>query len=154
MTLATKMVIVEPTPYRPIFDEARRLIGAEHGEYEEGPCGIENKWGQGFPSYIGVTYGADAPLADDCDEADHDTGRCYPVDQWSIEVRIDTTYSYRGPHGGGCGALHAWIIRELGRWLSERGLTWYWHNEFDGTWHRGPGDLPILGDAETGRLID
>lgn len=153
MTLATKMIVVEPTPYRPIFDEARRLIGAENGLYDEGPNGIENRWGQGFPSWVGVGCGMDAPLTDDCDPEDHEGGGCgYPVKEWSIEVRLDTAYGYRGPHGGGCSALHAWIVRELGRWLTERGLTWYWWNEYDGTWHQGPADLPILGDADAGRL--
>lgn len=29
MTLATKLIVIEATPFRPIFDEARRLIGAD-----------------------------------------------------------------------------------------------------------------------------
>lgn len=153
MTLATRMIIVEPTPFRPIFDEARRLIGAEHGVCEEGPSGIENKWGQGFPSYVGVTYGGDAPLTDDCTPEDHEEGGCgYPVDQWSIEVRLDTAYSYRAENGADCDDLHAYIVHNLGRWLTARGLTWYWHHEYTGEWHPSSDPITILGDPERGRL--
>jgi hypothetical protein len=148
MTLATKMAIVEPTPYRPIFDEARRLIGAEHGAYEEGPNGIENAWGQGFPSWVGVTHGGDAPLTPEYDEEGRDGP---PVDEWSIEVHLDTTYGYRADNGAGCSDLHAYIVHELGRWLDERGLTWYWYREYSGTWHR-PDEIRLLGDPERGRL--
>lgn len=154
MTLATKMIIVEPTPFRPIFDEARRLIGAEHGIYEEGPNRIANKWGQGFPSYVGLSYGADAPLTDDCD--DHDSPeRCgYPVAHWSIEMRFDTAYGYRAENGAGCSDLHAWMVRELGRWLTDRGLTWYWYHEYLGEWHPSSDPITILGDPERGRLTN
>jgi hypothetical protein len=156
MTLATKMLIVEPTPYRPIFDEARRLIGAENGVYEEGPNGIENTWGQGFPSYVGVTHGGDAPLRPDPEYADDPDERRYypPVAEWSIEVRLDTTYAYRAENGAGCSDLHAWIIQQLGRWLSERGLTWYWYHEYNGEWHAADVPVTLLGDPERGRLSD
>lgn len=149
MTLATKMIIVEPTPFRPIFDEARRLIGAEHGLYDEGPSGIENKWGQGFPSYVGVTYGGDAPIRPDADD-----DRDYPVPAWSIEVWLDTSYGYRAQNGAGCSDLHAWIVQELGHWLSERGLTWYWYHEYSGEWHPSSDPITTLGDPERGRLSD
>lgn len=157
MTLATKMAIVEPTPYRPIFDEARRLIGAEHGEYEEGPNGIENKWGQGFPSWIGVVYGADAPLTPDDEyrddyESEEEWRSGYPpADAWSIEVHFDTAYGYEAPNGAHCSDLHAYIVHELGRWLTERGLTWFWYREYSGTWHQ-PEEIRLLGNPEKGRL--
>lgn len=150
MTLATKMVIVEPTPYRPIFDEARRLIGAEHGEYEEGPCGIENKWGQGFVSWIGVRHGGDAPMK----PYDDDDARDYPVPEWSIEVSFDTAYGYRAANGAGCSDLHAWLVQGVGRWLTDRGLTWYWFREYDGSWHPSSTPVTLLGDPERGRLND
>jgi hypothetical protein len=148
MTLATQILVVEPTPFRPIFDEARRLIGAENGVYEEGPTGIENRWGQGFPSYVGVRFGMDAPLTPDNDEDD------YPVDQWSIEVNFDTTYGYQADNGAGCSDLHAYLVQQLGRWLTERGLTWYWLHEYSGEWHPSSDPITILGDPERGRLPD
>jgi hypothetical protein len=154
MTLATRIAIVEPTAYRPIFDEARRLIGAENGVYEEGPTGIENKWGQGFPSFVGVTHGGDAPLTPEYDEDDGKTYRYGPpVDAWSIEVRLDTAYGYQADNGAGCSDLHAWIVRELGRWLSDRGLTWYWYHEYTGEWHPSSDPVTILGNPDRGALL-
>lgn len=155
MTLATRMAIVEPTAFRPIFDEARRLIGAENGTYTEGPCGIENDWGQGFPSFVGVKYGADAPMKPDPAYADDPDERRYypPVDAWSIEVWLDTAYAYCADNGAGCSDLHAWIVRELGRWLSDRGLTWYWYHEYTGEWHPSSDPVTILGDPDRGALL-
>lgn len=150
MALTTQMLIVEPTPFRPIFDEARRLIGAENAVYEEDPTGIENKWAQGFPSYIGISHGGDAPLRPN----DDDPESRYPVREWSIEVYLDSSYGYRADNGAGCSDLHAWIVQEIGRWLSARDLTWYWYHQRNDEWHPSSDPVTILGDPERGRLLN
>lgn len=161
MTLSTRIAIVEPTPVREIFDECRRLLNGEHvpfdhepSRWQDGVTSYCNRVGQGLHALLRVDYGADAPLRPDPKYADDPNERRYypPVDAWSIVVDFDTAYAYRNEYGGGCGDLHAYLVQQLGRWLTERGLTWYWCYEYDGTWHLGPADLPILGDAERGRL--
>lgn len=162
MTLSTVVYIIEPTTVREVFDEAHRLIGGQDAEYDHDErskiwgCGVyRNLSGQGLPALLYVRYGVDAPLTDDCADEDHEDGDCgYPFPAWSIEVDFDTAYGYRAPNGAGCGSLHAWLVRELGRHLTERGLTWYWRNEFDGSIHRGTDNLALLGDPDDGALIE
>ena len=162
MTLTTRIAIVEPTSVREVFDECRRIIGAqgarhrhvENSPYRPGAAKFVQEAGQGFAALLWIYYGADAPLRPDPEYANDPEERDYypPVDEWSIEVAFDTAYAYQGPFGGGCGDLHAWIIQQLGRWLHERDLSWYWYDEFNGAWHPGGDPATILGDPASGRL--
>jgi hypothetical protein len=156
MTLTTRLAIVEPTPVREVFDECRRLLGGERARYRHEEGSYCNEMSQGLPAWLDITYGVDAPLTPDWEYAGDPDERRYwpPVDEWSIVVSLDTAYAYRGPHGGGCGDLHAWLIREVGRWLSERGLSWYWYDEFNAEWHPSSDPVTLLGDPERGRLPD
>ena len=147
MTLTTQMLVIEPTPYRPVFDAVRRLIGADKASYVDEPGVIKNRYGQGFPAWIGVVYGTDAPLEPGLEEA-----AWWPVARWSIEVHLDTAGGYRAANGAGCSDLHAYLVQELGRWLSDRGLTWFWYHEYTGEWHPSSDPITILGDPERGRL--
>lgn len=51
-----------------------------------------------------------------------------------IVLHFDTAYSYKAPNGAECGDLHAWIIRELGSWLSEKGAEFSWYDESGYGW--------------------
>lgn len=155
MTLNTRVVIEQPYPAPRVFHHCRQLLGctdAHVWEHER-----TSKWsrnprygnilGQGLPALLWLHYGPDGPLLDD-DEDDPEERQGF------IAVHFDTAYGYArfSPNGAGCEDLHAWLIRELGRWLDERGLTWQWQNEFTGEWHRGSEGLGEFGDADRGAL--
>lgn len=160
MTLTTRVAIIEPTPVREVFDECRRIIGAQDGRYthgaakyhDDGRFQYQNDVGQGFPALLWVYYGVDAPLMpEDESEYDEEDRSNYPSPSgWSIEVCFDTTYGYRTENGAGCSDLHAWIVQELGRWLDERRLTWLWYHEYTGEWHASDVPITLLGDPERG----
>lgn len=161
MTLHTRLAIVEPTHAREIFDACRRLLGGERvpfshelSNWEPGVTTYRNKAGRGLPALLWVDYGADAPLVPDPTYADDPEERSYypPVDGWSIMVHFDTAYAYRGENGGGCDDLHAWLVQQLDRWLTDRGLTWLWYHEYTGAWHPATDPATILGDPDLGRL--
>lgn len=160
MTLTTRVRIIEPTPVKPVFDAARALLGAEDATWHHetvGTYGARNdnyrngayRNGLGFDALLWVSYGSDAPLADypcedyDCTPERH---RCPP--EASIEVVFDTVYSWRTDAGAGCDDLHAYLVGQLGRWLDEWRLTWFWQDEYRGDWHRGTEGLAEFGRAE------
>lgn len=158
MTLTTAIRIVEPTAVRPVFTYARHLLGGELATFHERAAGdiwrdatIAHDAGQGLPALLWVHYGGDGPLHVDhedweCEESRH---HCPPAA--SIEVNFDTAYGYTAENGARCVDLHAWLVREMGEWLDSRGLTWWWHDEMAGEWHRGEEGLAELGAAEKGR---
>lgn len=156
MTLTTYVRIVEPTPVLPIFNECRRLLQGEHVPFEHrqeryGPHPRNMAYRNqpyGLHALLWVVYGADGPLSD-YPEEDYD-GHVPP--RASIGVNFDTAYAYRNGRGGGCSDLHAWLVIQLGEWLSARGLTWHWRHEYTGVWYTGPAELDRLGDAELGVL--
>jgi hypothetical protein len=161
MTLTTRIAIIEPTPVRPVFDECRRLLDGEDVPFMHGPSShrtgvaeYRNAPGQGLHALLWVSYGADAPMAPDPRYADDPDERRYypPVSTWSVEVAFDTAYGYHSDRGGSCSDLHARLILQLGRWLSERGLTWYWYDEFRGEWHASSIPVQVLGDPTLGAL--
>lgn len=158
MTLTTHVRIVQPTPVKPIFDECRRILQGEHVPFthEQEKYGPEphnmryaNQIGAGLHALLWLTYGADGPISD-YPEADYEG---YVPPRASIDVTFDTAYAYRNTRGGGCSDLHAWIVGELGQWLTARGLTWYWEHEYTGAWYQGAADLPVLGNAALGALV-
>lgn len=165
MTLTTRFAIIRPTPVRPVFDECRRLLGAEsarygHDEPSRIPTGRPHATyhtirGQGLPAALMVRYGVDGPIlpADDimCERRDDES---WPSPTgWAIEVAFDTAIGYQADNGAGCSDLHAWLVRELGAWCSDRGLTWNWCEEHTGQWHPSSTTVDRLGDPEKGRLV-
>lgn len=165
MTLETRLRIVEPTPVRPVFDEIRRLLGAEQAKFKHGESGDKrnlayiNNAGQGYDAWAAVIYGPDGPLRDeaDCEAEDCDQYPCTNPShlrvhqpQASIEISVDTPYGYRAENGAGCADLHAWLVSEMGRWCDARGLTWLWFDEFRGEWHPSTDPVTILGDPVRG----
>ncbi len=149
MTLSTSIRIIEPHPVQEIFDVCNALLGAvspktshEDCPYDPGLRQIMNEPGQGYDAWLIVEYGADSPIP-----AVDGAPEC------AIDVDFDTSYSYQNDNGGGCADLHAWFIRELGRGLDARGLTWYWQNEFTGEWHPSSDPVTSLGNPEKGALF-
>lgn len=109
--------------------------------------------GQGLAAILEVTYAADGPLVwppyeyDDPDEPP----TVEPMREHLVSVDFDTAYGYKNDRGGGCGDLHAFLLNEVGGWLTERGVEeWMWHHEERGTWH-GPAEVALRGDITKGR---
>jgi hypothetical protein len=150
MTLSTYIRVLDPTAARPVFDYGRELLGCtdENPWFErdrEDARVICNRIGQGLPSMLIVKYGHDGPLP-----ADEDEG----LPAASLSINFDTAYGYRGPQGSECDDLHAWLVREMGKWLDARGLRWMWNNEYTGEWFTGADGLDDFGDAARGALRD
>lgn len=73
-----------------------------------------------------------------------------PATGWWVKIRLDTSYGFRmeSPEGfatWGCGDLHAAIVSIMGEWLTRKGISWHWENEFTGEIHEGPEGLSDLG---------
>jgi hypothetical protein len=158
MTLTTHVRVVEPTPVMPIFDYARRLLRAERAAFEHRKhwdltnLVYANTMGQGYPARLWVSYGPDGPLdvfpCDYCEDGLH-PGHEHPP-RGSIQISFDTAHNYCADNGASPSDLHAWLIREIGQWLSNRNLTWWWCQL--GVWTKGPGTQSWLGDADRGAL--
>jgi hypothetical protein len=111
--------------------------------YPQGTWSIANKLGQGLPAILDITYRPGAPLAT-AEQASECTSDCdtdedyhyHPRACW-LDIDLDTSYSFTGPHGIGCGQLHALLVAEAGQWLDERNVRWEWRNEFTGEVHGG-----------------
>lgn len=160
MTLSTRVRIIEPTAVREVFDYARGLLGAQEATWEDkewydGDRAILNEPGQGFAAWLIVRYGGGGLLhQEECDCAEWvEDGQCHCPPVGSVELDFDTAYGYQAENGAGCADLHAWLVREMGEWLSARGLDWWWYDELQGEWHHGiTPALERFGDAERGRL--
>jgi hypothetical protein len=183
MTLTTRMRIIEPHPVKPIWDELRRLVGGEHASFTERRRGdymweptkkspspprfennrYANEPAQGLPAWIDMEWGADGLLDDgpgycfreDCPDSDClDPSHREPDDtpKASIELSFDTTYGYKHC-GASCSDLHAYLIFEMGKWLTERNLTWWWYDEFKGEWHLGNEKLGEFGNPLKGNPL-
>lgn len=158
MTLNTSVVATTACDGRDVFHELRRLLDADDQHpIEDGPVGDEGYYGSGVrrimhPPGLGlnawliVWYRPNLEprrtpeeseasrielLADDCDE---ETAERQKDPACWVEASLDTAYGYHGPEGG-CGALHARLLFELGQWFDERKIGWGWQNEFTGEWH-------------------
>lgn len=131
MTLSTDMLVLDPTDVEALYAEANRLVaGDAEVKVNREPGEISN-------AYYDTPAEALA------------NGAIY--DRWpqphAIRVNWDTSYSYRGPNGQSCNDLHAYYIVALGRWLSDRGIRWCWHNEYSGEWFDGVNGLETLSQA-------
>ena len=158
MTLTTHVRVGEPTPVKPIFEYARRLLGAEKAAFKHrkhwdlANLVYENDLDQGYAALLWVSYGPDGALdtypCDACQDG-VDPGHEHPP-RGSIQISFDTALFYRADNGASPADLHAFLIREVGHWLSDRNLTWWWYQI--GVWTKGPGARSWLGDADRGAL--
>lgn len=181
MTLSTDMVVIDPVPIDELFNECRRLLGADEShpftdEWEKSWCSeppsyVEDRGsrerrhpaGLGLPALLAVHYAVEAPLptkaereqierdiSDYPDDAeDYDTPR---YRTHFARIWFDTAYGYTSERGAGCSDLHAWLMRELGRWLEARGKRYAWRQEFTGDWFDSWEKVAELGDADLGAL--
>lgn len=152
MRLDTCMYVHDEVKVRDLFAECRRLLGATTETwqdrdvsqyYGEGVWSIGNDIGQGLPALLDIKYRPHAPLRTDpdactyfCDPSDDEDPWHHHTPAMWCEVSFDTAYSYHDSYGG-CGALHARLLFDLGQWLDERGAAWSWVNEFDGAVYGG-----------------
>jgi hypothetical protein len=159
MTLTTHVRVDEPTAVKPIFDYARRLLGAERAAFEHrkhwalSNLVYANAIDHGYAALLWVSYGPDGPLdTDPCEDFDQGLrpGHEHPP-RGTIQISFDTApLNYYADNGASPSDLQAWLIREIGQWLSNRNLTWWWCHR--GVWSKGPGPLSSLGDADHGAL--
>jgi hypothetical protein len=155
MTLDTRIVATTVCDGRDAFYEMRRLLGAgddvrvedepvnDESYYGKGVRCISHPPGSGLNAWLMVHYRPnleprrtpeESRQCDaDCDPGCDGTGWSHRTACW-VEMSIDTAYGYHGPEGG-CGALHARLVYELGQWFDERKIGWGWQNEFTGDWH-------------------
>lgn len=172
MTLDTHIRIVEPINPLEVFRFCQGLLGDPEKQkwkplevkrphdYYDRP-GFANEPMQGLPAWLFVYCGQDGGplpvgLCTNIEYPDDEEEPCGPDNlcfmcrkpQGYVEVSIDTAYGYKHPEtGAGCGDLHAGFIDELGKWLEQQGLTWWWENEFTGEWHPMRENLHELGDG-------
>jgi len=122
MTLDTRVYVLDPIDYRQVFVKCNQLIGATEGtRFEDRGASIMNLPGQDLCAWLIIDYG-----------------------KRPMEVSFDTAYGYSGPEGG-CGDLHARLVRGLGEWLDGKGVRWSWLNEWTSEVHEGYERLTELG---------
>ncbi len=167
MTLNTSIAIHEPMPVREVYEYAAALLGTptpiveraqpQSSTWMPGLLSLRNPPGIGLPALLWVNYGADGPMLTTPDPSEDPEDRAYRENDptqngWAaIEVTFDTGYAY-DRNGATCSDLHAWLVRELGRWLDARGKTWRWQDEFTGEWHDRYEGLDEFGDTARGAL--
>lgn len=164
MTLDTRMRIHEQCDARELFDFCRLLLGPSDGgkapldsNFTDEPNRLCNRLGQGYSAILEVEFDlATAPKSEwekcYCEEdqedaiepdPDYKCSQCRKPDAY-LEISWDTAYGYKGPNGEQCGDLHAAYIVSVAKWCDERGLTYSWHNEFNGDWCPGLENLNSL----------
>lgn len=173
MTLSTDLIICEPVDPRSVFDHALGLLATAvdfDPTWDYTPAGQSDVWtnahyvstvGQGLPAWLFLHHATDAPLIIWDDERLRDMAEYDGItdfvppwfDQHLIRVDFDTAYGYRGPHGGGCGDLHAWLVSEMAMWLADekRVTKVVWLHESTGEYFP-PADIAKLGSPGLGRL--
>jgi len=170
MTLSTNIIAMDPIDPERAFMHMAKLLGAGEGyrwevrdEFLAGNPAIIAEIGQGLPAWLIVSHNNGELLnLQDYYTSDRNDPRLKVLDadgesdfafhpQGYADIDIDTAYGYgRGEDIGGCGDLHAWLVREYARWLDAQSVRWYWRNEFTGEWFGTLDQLHELGDAELG----
>ena len=122
-------------------DGQPRLIGNPPRPFVSDESEYTTTLGQGLAAIWEVTYGSDGPLI-------------WPSPEWGpmpthcVSANFDTAYGYTAPNGANCGDLHAFLLREIGAWLTSVGVTeWVWYHEEAGTWHP-PAEIWRHGNAD------
>lgn len=156
MTLSTNVYVLDEVDVHEMFrfcqglltryDEGRNMPPEQQrftdegsttytdGEDQTGVRRIANRLGQNLPGILDITYRDGAPLRtvdpghnewceEDCD-GEH-ARICY------ADVDFDTAYGAKFSFGG-CSALHALLVSNLGQWLDGKGVRWEWRNEYTG----------------------
>lgn len=107
--------------------------------------------GQGLAAIVEVTYAEDGPLVWPSDEyaEEGETWEGEPLRTHLVSVDFDTSYGYKDANGAGCGDLHAFLLREVARYLDDQAtpVKWMWHHEERGTWHN-PDEITLRGDPD------
>lgn len=127
----------------------------------DNPWSLDNEPDQNLPAWLMMAYRPGAPLRTQADAEKHDPDCCnipgatfydeseplcdgaYHSTACWLDIDFDTAYSYKSG-GRGCGDLHAALVGLLGQWLSEKGVTWKWRNEFTGEVHDDAASLVEL----------
>lgn len=115
------------------FDEHSRTPEQQLWEGENDT--FRNSWsttvGQGLPAWTFIHYGSDVEWrqADDVDDDGYFTPKHF------ASIDFDTAYSYQGPEGQTCSALHVQLMTRVGKWLDEQDVPWQWRDEFTGKLH-------------------
>lgn len=169
MTLHTRVMVTTPgIDPKAAFIRMRQLIDAGEGYscFESPQPESEFDWertanpglhmniGQGLPALMWVEWakpgehlggeGHDDYCEDDCAGEYHDPGGY-------VEIHYDTAYGYRADNNASCSDLHAYLTREIGAWLTERGAEWRWYDESGDGWQPDLSDYGTLGDPDVGR---
>lgn len=158
MTLNTRMYVHDPIDPHDFFKGVQYIVGQlsdpvrlpEEQTVENEPSVDKSGWGgqstnswdllttpgQGLSAWIWVHYDPDGPYrAEDYFETDVATDQDEAYEYYKpachLELSLDTAYAYSGP-GGGCGALHAVLVKQIGTILDDMGIAWSWENEFTG----------------------
>lgn len=175
MTMTTTVIVKDPVPVEQLFRFAQSLLGDpdtmewhhippmtpykfnERYTRPPEPNGVyENRIDQGLAAILHVTYGADGPLVleDAQDEwtSDEEWADYVAHHSGCVDIYLDTAYGYRGPNGGGCADLHAWLVAHIARWVEDRGARWESYTGEINVWIDNVFDLVKLGDAEKGSL--
>lgn len=101
--------------------------------------------GQGLSAWIMVHYVPDGPYrAEDYRETEDDYEDYRPA--CHLELSMDTAYGYSGP-GGGCGALHAVLVQQIGTILDDMEIAWSWEDESTGEIYSGYDNLDKLASS-------
>lgn len=158
MTIATRIVIVDPTPHLPLWEKLLELVGSD-GEYqyttqpESSPYGphrlYETFEDRGALSWLQMRMAIDAPIRLDDDETNTMNPLWFGIEAsnfWSGHsycITLTNTCTEAIPDPADC---HAWIVAQLAEWMPA-GVRWVFHEEhFDQWW--GPEHIAELGDPE------
>lgn len=146
MTLATDIYITGiGVTMREVYDQVNDLLEIPADRlFTETPTSIRNRIGQGFPAIVDVTAAADGGFvtpehedycAEEAEESGEPCGYHRHTEPHHVHVDLDTAYSYSDDRGWDCSRLHAYVILSLAGWLSDKGCTVRWTNEYAGTVH-------------------
>ena len=147
MTLSTDILIHGPIDQEEVYAKVNDILEIPAARkvrdvIEGGVRDLSNVLGQGFPAIVDTRARIDGqPIEPEghetgewaC-EADCDYWR-HVAPAYHVGVDLDTAYAGTSHIAGrdmDCNSLHAYVIVELVKWLSERGLTLHWVNEYSG----------------------
>lgn len=155
MTLTTRALIADPVDARALFFHlVKALPGLERwGVVIDPPDSQRAEWstapGQGLPAWLRVLYAEDGPLIEVPPEDLADGEPEPPLNRHLVQVVLDTARGQCGPRAED---VHAYMLRELGRYLDELGeqgrpVRWVWLHEPAAMW-LAPGWEHLLGNAD------
>ena len=108
----------------------------------EGYCRDDTKYlgnapGQQFPAWLGIRYREDGPLFAEDHYDEYDDEEPYLTSKaCDFSINFDTGYGYHDKYGG-CADLHARYIIALNAWITAKGGSLWWKNEYSGEYFEG-----------------